>query len=233
MTVPGILVIPAGADPERDAVARAWAAAGGDVERLDRFWEPPPLDTHQVRLYGNDTFCLVLAEVLGLVLVSPPNDLLLQLDATALGRELGSVALSGAAALAFPRFVKPMVPKQFPAAVYPDSSSLQAVTKGLNPATVLIESEPVRFEAEARAFVLHGEVVASGLYEGTAPLDGVAVAAAAVAARVPLPATFVLDLGWLNGRWVVVETNATWGAGLNGCDAASVVPCVDAATHAR
>ncbi len=84
---PGLLVIPAGADPERDHVALAWTAEGGAVLRLDRFWEPPALETARVRLYGNDTFCLVVAEVLGLVLVSPPDDLLLHLDEDALGRD--------------------------------------------------------------------------------------------------------------------------------------------------
>lgn len=228
---PGILVVPAGADVERDQVARAWAAAGGDVMRLARFWEPPRLETSCVRLYGNDTFCLVLAEVLGLALVSPPDDFLLNLDQSLLGRDVGAVALAEAARLEFPRFVKPMAPKQFPARVYDDWDTLGPVTRGLNPAARLIHSQPVHFEAEARVFVLEGEAAAASIYEGKGSLGRLPACVAAVADQISLPTTFVLDLGWLDERWVVIEANATWGAGLNGCDATDVIACIAAATR--
>jgi hypothetical protein len=48
-----LLVIPAAPDIERDRVADAWSRSVGDALRLDRFWEPPPLDRSVVRLYGN------------------------------------------------------------------------------------------------------------------------------------------------------------------------------------
>jgi hypothetical protein len=71
------LVIPAKRDPERDSVAEVWRDAGGDVERLDRFWEPPEhLQRSRVRLYGNDTFCLVVAQKLNLTLISPDDKVL-------------------------------------------------------------------------------------------------------------------------------------------------------------
>jgi hypothetical protein len=60
------LLIPEKADVERDAVAAAWTAGGGRVQRLGRFWDPPPLEPESVRVYGNDSFCLVLAQKLGL-----------------------------------------------------------------------------------------------------------------------------------------------------------------------
>jgi hypothetical protein len=63
------LLIPEKADIERDAVATIWADAGGNVMRLGRFWDPPEsLIPSQVTLYGNDTFCLVLEQKLGLSL---------------------------------------------------------------------------------------------------------------------------------------------------------------------
>ena len=74
-----ILVISDKPDIERDAVADVWSAAGGDVLRLGRFWDPPALDPQRVRLYGSDSYCQVLAQKLGLALVSPPDDWLLQL----------------------------------------------------------------------------------------------------------------------------------------------------------
>jgi hypothetical protein len=70
-------LIPEKADPERDVVARAWEVAVGPVLRIGRFWDPPAVDRGAVRVYGNDTFCLVLAEKLGLALVSPDDHLVM------------------------------------------------------------------------------------------------------------------------------------------------------------
>ena len=44
-------------DVERDAVADVWSAAGGEVLRLGRFWDPPTLDPKRVRVYGADSYC--------------------------------------------------------------------------------------------------------------------------------------------------------------------------------
>lgn len=74
------LLIPEKADPERDAVACAWRQDGGSVLHIGRFWSPPEMDRQRVHLYGNDTFCLVLAQKLRLELVSPPDDLFLTVD---------------------------------------------------------------------------------------------------------------------------------------------------------
>src|SRR5262245_11418763 len=104
-----VLVISDKADEERDSVASAWEAAGGEVLRLGRFWEPPPLETERVRVYGNDSFCLVLAQKLDLELVSPADDLLLRLDpATHLHRSLRVVMLDASGSIQFPAFVKPV-----------------------------------------------------------------------------------------------------------------------------
>ena len=65
------LIIPDKPDPERDSVANAWENSGGTVLRLGRFWDPPELISADVRVYGNDTFCLVLAQKLCLDLISP------------------------------------------------------------------------------------------------------------------------------------------------------------------
>lgn len=73
-------------DPERDAVAAAWSEAGGQVVRLGRFWDPPSLDAARVRVYGADTFSQVLAQRLGLSLLSPPDDVLVSLAPTVIKR---------------------------------------------------------------------------------------------------------------------------------------------------
>lgn len=67
-------------DPERDVLAEAFAAGGGEVHRLSRCWDPLTLDaaTATVRVYGADSFCLVLQQKLGFDLCSPTDDLLRQ-----------------------------------------------------------------------------------------------------------------------------------------------------------
>jgi hypothetical protein len=103
---------------------------------------------------------------------------------------------------------------------------------GLPPGTDVIVSEVVHFVAEARAFVLNGVVAACSLYEGDGNRDHAAKSAERVAMALDLPSTCVIDVGLLpDQRWVLVELNATWGAGLNGCDPEEVVPCIEAAAR--
>lgn len=227
------LLVPAKADLERDAVAREWEAGGGEVLRLDRFWSPPEVDRARVRLYGNDTFCLVLAQKLGLTLVSPPDDLLLQVDAALLKREVHGTTLERAATEAFPRFIKPLVPKVFRAAVWPGPDALAEECRGLTPDTPVLSSEVVPLRAEARAWVLDGRVRTCAVYEGEGPVAEAEAFLATVARHAPLPRTCVLDAAWVEGRgWALLEANAAWGAGLNGCAPAEAARCIAEATRA-
>ena len=74
------LLVPGKADAERGAVMAAWEAAGGKVMPIDKFWERPPLAPGEaVAIYGNDTFALVLAQVLGLDLLMPDDTLITRL----------------------------------------------------------------------------------------------------------------------------------------------------------
>lgn len=226
------LLIPEKADPERDAVARAWREGGGSVLRIDRFWSPPEVDRQRVRLYGNDTFCLVLAQKLGLELVSPPDDLLLTVDPVWLQRELHGSTLEGAARAAFPRFIKPLVPKQFRARVYRGPAELEEECRGLTANTAVLSAEGVEIQAEARAFVLDQQVRTCSLYEGgEGPAPEAEAFLSAFAHATPLPRTCVLDAALIRGRgWALLEANATWGAGLNGCDPTQAVACIAEAT---
>ena len=74
------LIISDKPDPERDAMAESFARHGGEVHRLGRFWDPPAFDPETVRVYGADSFCLVLQQKLGFELCSPPDDLLLRVS---------------------------------------------------------------------------------------------------------------------------------------------------------
>jgi hypothetical protein len=226
------LLIPAKTDTERDAVARAWEEAGGSVLRLDRFWEPPEVERSRVRLYGNDTFCLVVAQKLGLELVSPPDELLVTVDEAWLKRALHATTLERVASEPFPRFIKPLVPKLFRASVYPSPAELEVECRGLGGETAVLSSEVVELEAEARCFVLDGQVRACSVYEGEGDAREAADFIAAFARSAPLPKTCVLDAALIRGRgWALLEANAAWGAGLNGCDARAAIACIAEATR--
>ncbi len=227
-----ILVIPNKADPERDAVARAWEFSGGMVERIDRFWEPPSLPRERVRLYGPDTFALVVAQKLGIELAEPDPYAVVKCPAELLGRAVSVERLADAAGFSYPCFLKPVVPKQFGARVFGSGEALRAETRGLDDATELLRSEVVSITAEARSFVLDGVVQSCALYEGTGDVDVAAKTCERVAMALELPRAAVLDVGLLeDGRWVFIEANAAWGAGLNGCDAHQVLACIATASR--
>jgi len=228
------LVVPAKADPERDAVVSVWLGAGGLVEKLDRFWEPPDhLVPARVRLYGNDTFCLVVAQQLRLALISPDDRVLATAPDSLLHRRVALRTLAQLGANDFPVFVKPAIPKQFRASVFTSLDALRSECKGLPDETEVLVSEIVSIRAEARAFALDSVIQTVSVYEGSGNHDQAAYFAERVLQAIDFPRTCVIDVGLLDdGRWIFIETNSTWGAGLNGCDPVRVTPCIAAATVA-
>lgn len=228
------LLIPDKPDIERDAVAAAWRTAGGSVHRVACFWEPPDLPSGSVRLYGPDTFSLVVAEKLGLTLLEPDPYAVAKCPQHLLLREVGVTTLDAVVPEWLPRFIKPVVPKQFRAAVVSNLDALREETRGLQFDTEVLVSEVVEFIAEARSFVLGGVVQTTAIYEGTGNVNVAAKTCELIAMALDLPEAVVLDVGLLSdGRWAFVEANAAWGAGLNGCDPSRVVPCIAAATRTR
>lgn len=228
-----ILLISPAPDYERDAVAAAWEEAGGKVCRVEKFWTPDEsVRGRSVCVYGNVIFCEVLANVLGLELVGPANDMLLRLPEDLLSRKLVASDLSQIWNLDYPCFVKPMQPKLFTAGVVPTPKRLDEMTVGLEGRTEILVSEVVKFQAEARAFIFDRRVLDCAIYQGRGPLKGAQEVAKQVARLEDVPHGFVVDLGLLNGRWVVIELNPSWGAGLNGCDAGKVYLSIAAGTRA-
>jgi hypothetical protein len=229
-----ILLIPQKADTERGSVADAWQQQGGTVMRLDRFWEKPVIpDGREIAIYGNDTFALVVAQVLGVELVSPNDLLVTKIDLSWTKRRISTVTLGEITDALFPIFIKPVIPKQFKARVYSSPAELSSETEGLPPTTQLLLSEIVSIQAEARCFVLHHQVQDLALYEGHAPLTDAHRFVADFLASVPdLPSTFVLDIAYYTPLgWFVLEFNASWGAGLNHCDPQKVLSCILTATQ--
>lgn len=228
------LLLPDKADWERDSVAESFASGGGTVHRIGRFWDPPVFDPRTVRVYGPDSFCLVLQQKLGLTLCSPSDELLLNLPTGFLKREITRHVLGGASVIAFPSFVKPVAPKQFRGAVYHSSAELAAECHGLSADTVIFVSEPVVFSAETRTFVSDGQVLDASVYQGKAEAAVARAFVESLTRAIPLPRAVVVDVGLIDGHgWAVIEFNAAWGAGLNGCDAAKVLPAIVVASGPR
>jgi hypothetical protein len=226
------LLVPAKGDSERELVAEAWITGGGSVLWLDRFWEPPIVDRAHARLYGNHTFCLVLAQKLNLTLVSPPDDFLVTLDPKWLKRDLRLQSILQSLSERFPRFVKTLVPKLFRAAVYQTPLELERECTGLPSDTLIISSEVVEVMAECRFFLLHQKVQASSVYEGNADLESAQLFVSSFLREIQLPAACVLDVALIDRGWMILETNAVWSAGLNGCDPLGAAQCIAHATVA-
>ncbi|HEX2900562.1 MAG TPA: ATP-grasp domain-containing protein [Bacteroidia bacterium] len=228
------LLVPSKSDQERDRVVQAWKSAGGRVERIEKFWKKPALMADEmVAIYGNDTFALVLAQILDLNLLSPDDALIAQISDAWTKRSVLQQPLGALSDADFPLFVKPVMPKQFRAAVYQTREALQAATHDLPAMTPTLTSNKVDIESEARFFILGGKVQAAAIYEGEGSLAA-AESMVQTFARdhlEDLPYTYVVDIAF-NALlcWFVLEFNAVWGAGLNGCDPGKVVACIAAAT---
>lgn len=226
------LLVPEKADEERDAIAAAWELAGGAVLRLGRFWDPPQLAAHAVRVYGHDTFCLVLQQKLGLTLTSPADDLLFAVPESLLGRKLTRCRRTGLADLSFPVFVKSLVPKRIRSRIYESSDEVLRESAGLDEDAEFLASEVLALTAEARAFVLEGQVLDAAAYEGTPDLGEARTFLAKSLPALDLPRAVVIDLARLaGGTWALLEFNAAWGAGLNGCKPDLVLPAIEAASR--
>ena len=225
-----VLVIPEKPDPEREAVALAWQTGGGNVIKLGRFWEPPELEPSAVRLYGNDTFCLVLAEKLGLELISPSDDLLIHLEHDWLKRKVRSRTLGMLEEHDFPVFAKSQVPKILRSGIYESLTDFRLECQGLTLETPIIISEIVQIKAEARMFVLDAKIQTFALYEGFDESSLLDFANQFVEHN-KLPLTCVLDFALLDDLgWAFLEANPTWGAGLNNCNPLGAARCIAQAT---
>ncbi|MEM6262332.1 MAG: hypothetical protein AAGI38_07490 [Bacteroidota bacterium] len=65
-----------------------WKNAGGYVRTIGDWWEAPMLDPENVVLYGNTSFCMVLAHFYGLELSTPDNSFIATLTQDWLKREV-------------------------------------------------------------------------------------------------------------------------------------------------
>lgn len=228
-----LLIIPQQADPEREALARAWQAAGGKVQRLARIWAPEPAAKDQsVCVYGNAIFCQVLADALSLQLLGPDDDLLSRLPRHLVGRAVTVSRLDQALELSYPCFVSSLPPKLFTSGIVGSAPRLTALTEGLGRKTGLLVSEVVHFEAEARAFIYDRKVLDLSLYRGKGDREQATALAETVAAMEGTPFGYAVDLGLVGDRWTVLKFQPSWEARLRGCDPEKVIFSIAAATRA-
>lgn len=227
-----ILLLPEKSDPERDAVAEAWKAQGGEVRYIAKFWQKPSIGSSRISIYGNDTFALVLAQVLGKQLLMPQDEVIASVSDKWTKRTVSISDTQKITQLNFPIFAKPVQPKLFKAAVYQSEDDLNKAIQGLeNP--LIICSEVVNIDKEIRVFVLNNELMDLAYYEGQGDLipPKAFVQDFLQQNSLDLPCTYVVDLGF-NAEigWFIIEFNAVWGAGLNGCSPAKVLSCIREAT---
>lgn len=228
-----LLLIPQKMDIERDSIARAWESKGGEVMRIGKFWKKPNIKGKAVSLYGYDTFCLVLAQILKLEVISPSDEWLAAIDKKWTKRNISIGFIITMNQTDFPIFIKPVTPKLFQGKIYQTEMEFLEETRGLKDEEIIILSEIVPIEKEIRTFVLDGKIMDIAYYEGEGELEEAKEFARDFLqnTKIKLSKAFVLDLAYnSNSGWFVLEFNASWGAGLNSCNAEKVIDCIKSAT---
>lgn len=229
-----ILLIPDKSDIERDAVANSWIKNSGKVLRVGKFWEHPNnINNQRVTIYGNDTFGLVLAQVIGVELMFPKDEIISTIGLKWTKRQIDILKLSEVRPSLFPTFIKPVTPKTFASKVYESHTAFLTEIRGLNPSERIIRSDIISVDSEVRAFILNQKILDAALYEGTANLDSAYqfLNCFLDECTVNLPKSYVLDLGYNNtDGWFIIEFNSSWGAGLNACNPDKVINGIREAT---
>lgn len=180
-------------------------------------------------LYAGPLFADSVAGDLGIALLEPPEDWLTRLPASAVRRGIRLTTMAEAWTVRAPAFMKPPNDKSFPARVYRDGTQLPG-PDAVDASLAVLVSDPIRFGAEFRLYVLDGAVVTASLYAvdgelDIAPLDahphGPAVMAFAGSLLADiagtLPSAVVVDVGMAEADGasvpVVIEANAAWASG--------------------
>ncbi len=228
-----ILLIPDKPDIERDSVANTWIDNGGVVLRIGKFWERPDINSKRISIYGNDTFSLVLAQVVGVQLMLLRDEIISQIDTKWTKRQIDVLDISKVTETLFPTFIKPVKPKTFSSRVYKNHADFLAETNGVEQNEIIIRSDIISVDSEVRAFILDGKILDSALYEGSADLNlaNQFLIDFFGECSVDLPKSYVVDLGYnVTDGWFIIEFNSSWGAGLNSCKPDKVINGIREAT---
>lgn len=240
------LLLTARHNADTQALWRAAVQRGWDVERMRGPVLPEGLSGPPYVLYTEALYAPVVAERLGLELLTPPADWLARLPARYTQRWVRLTTLGEARAATEPQFVKPPNDKSFEARV--NASGLDLPSDPPDDTPVLI-ADPVQWTIEFRCFVLDRQVVTMSAYlrhgillapEGFTASQEETAAASGFAERlladrhVELPDAVVLDVGHIAGRgWAAVELNEATSSGIYGCDSDRVLDVLARATQPR
>lgn len=230
-----ILLIPEKTDIEFEQVFATWTSNDGEIRRLGKYWiRDEELSDRKIAIYGNQTFAFVLAQIYGVELLSPDDTLIARLDARWTRRNVQLRQIGEIHESDFPVFIKSVIPKIFVAGVFETATAFKEVVQGLaSDEQILVSSIVNPIEAEARAFIMNGEIKDIALYEGVASLDDGRkfLNDFLTDNQKDLPRVVVVDIAYNEYTgWFVLEFNACWGAGLNNCSAEKVIDCIINAT---
>jgi len=235
MNIPTTLLIPEKTDIEFEQVFEIWTKNGGQIKRLGKYWiKDEELAKLNIAIYGNQAFAFVLAQIYDVELLSPDDTLIARLDKEWTKRNIELKQISQVLEKDFPIFIKPVIPKIFIAGVFYTIADFKEVTNGLQDTEeILVSSIVANIQAEARSFVKDGVVKDIAFYEGSADLTSGRefVSAFVNNNKGELPEVVVIDIAFSEQTgWFILEFNACWGAGLNGCKAEQVIDCIIGAT---
>ena len=230
-----VLLIPEKIDSERDSVAEIWEQLGGNVVRIGKFWNKPELERgSRLTIYGNDTFSLVLAQVLSVNLIMPKDELIAELKPDWLKRNIEIIELKNVRQLDFPVFIKPVKPKIFKSSIYDSLDQFKENIEGIEDNELVIVSDVINVEKEVRSFILDNVIQDLAYYEGQGDIQEPKdfIEEFLKDSTIKFPRTYVLDIGFNEELgWFIIEFNSSWGAGLNYCDPKKVLDCIKAATE--
>ncbi len=224
-----ILLIPDKTDEERDKIAKIWESKGGEIKRIGKFWIKPEIGDKRVSIYGYDTFCLVLAQVLGIEMEMVKDEWIADLPMKYLKRNIEVREIKDIAKITFPKFIKPVTPKLFKAEIFESEDVLKEKIEGIDAVENLICSDTIQVDKEVRSFILDRKVKDLAFYEGNGNVSEARefIDDFLTNCKLNLPKTFVLDIGFNEkDTWFVVEFNSSWGAGLNFCKPEKVIDCI-------
>jgi hypothetical protein len=232
---PTILLIPEKTDPEFEQVFATWTKNGGQIKRLGKYWvRDEELTKEKIAIYGNQSFAFVLVQIYNVNLLSPDDTLISRLNSKWTKRKVAIRQISDIVDLDFPVFIKPVIPKLFVAGIFQNITDFKKSTIGLQDSEEILVSDIVSsIQAEARSFVRDGTVADIAFYEGSGDLKSGEefVTDFLESNKSQLPRVVVIDIAFSqDSGWFILEFNACWGAGLNGCKAEKVIACIIEAT---
>jgi hypothetical protein len=171
-------------------------------------------------MHAGPSFADAVATRLGIALLEAPTGWLATLPDRFTRRGLQLMLIREAWSLKRPVFAKSPNDKSIPAMIYTDGTKLPG-PDAVEPDTPVLVADVVRFDIEVRLHVLDNAVVGASRYArggqrdlGPAPRDAVAFGTDLLAAAGhTVPSAIVIDVGTLEGSWVVIEANAAWASG--------------------